>query len=193
MATAHERLGLRPNASSDEIKAAYRRLALRWHPDRPGGCADRFRDIKFAAQELQSTACFRRYTYAHSSAANDADGGADDKAWEEYERYDRERSNRPSWLDSPFWEEGQADWERANERQWNQSQREAAQDRRDFRTVWMGIKIIIAGMVMKSVIFIAMRQYVAQRDPELTPDLQRYLDWERTKMEQCVPAHETRS
>jgi len=30
-------LGVRPSASSDEVSAAYRRLAKRWHPDRGAG------------------------------------------------------------------------------------------------------------------------------------------------------------
>ncbi len=30
-------LGVKPGASSDEVSAAYRRLAKRWHPDRGGG------------------------------------------------------------------------------------------------------------------------------------------------------------
>jgi curved DNA-binding protein CbpA len=33
---AYARLGLRPDASTTEVKAAYRRLAKRFHPDRAG-------------------------------------------------------------------------------------------------------------------------------------------------------------
>ena len=33
---AHARLGLRPGASTAEVKVAYRRLAKRFHPDRAG-------------------------------------------------------------------------------------------------------------------------------------------------------------
>jgi curved DNA-binding protein CbpA len=33
---AYARLGLRPDASTTEVKAAYRRLAKRYHPDRAG-------------------------------------------------------------------------------------------------------------------------------------------------------------
>ncbi len=46
-ADAYKVLGLKPGASADEIKAAYRRAALRWHPDRnPGNAkaAEKFRE-----------------------------------------------------------------------------------------------------------------------------------------------------
>jgi curved DNA-binding protein CbpA len=41
-------LGLKRNASSDEIKRAYRKLVFRYHPDRnpsDGGAADKFKQI----------------------------------------------------------------------------------------------------------------------------------------------------
>ena len=44
-------LGVAPSATEDEIRKAYRRLALRWHPDRNAGDAaagERFREISEA-------------------------------------------------------------------------------------------------------------------------------------------------
>jgi len=41
-------LGVAPTASDDEIHDAYRRLATRHHPDRPGGDADRMAQINAA-------------------------------------------------------------------------------------------------------------------------------------------------
>jgi hypothetical protein len=49
-------LGVTPDASVDEVAAAYRRLAKRWHPDRIGGESDagRMADINAAYDLLRS-------------------------------------------------------------------------------------------------------------------------------------------
>lgn len=44
-------LGVSPTATQDEIKAAYRRLAMKHHPDR-GGDVDEFQKIKAAYEQL---------------------------------------------------------------------------------------------------------------------------------------------
>ena len=45
-------LGVRLGATEDEIKAAYKKMALVWHPDRPGGSAEKMKDIKEAKDVL---------------------------------------------------------------------------------------------------------------------------------------------
>jgi hypothetical protein len=49
-------LGVTPGASADEVAAAYRRLAKRWHPDRSGGRRDarRMAEINAAYDLLRS-------------------------------------------------------------------------------------------------------------------------------------------
>ncbi|OAN18040.1 molecular chaperone DnaJ [Photobacterium jeanii] len=42
------------DASSAQIRRQWRKLALRWHPDRPNGDAEKFRDICEAWQRLQN-------------------------------------------------------------------------------------------------------------------------------------------
>ncbi|HLH46650.1 MAG TPA: J domain-containing protein [Acidimicrobiales bacterium] len=49
----YELLGLRPGATSDEIKAAYRRLARQVHPD-SGGSSPLFRQVKDAYDRLMA-------------------------------------------------------------------------------------------------------------------------------------------
>src|SRR5690348_11507175 len=47
----YEVLGVARNCSSGEIKAAYRRLALKWHPDRNPGdrnAEERFKELSLA-------------------------------------------------------------------------------------------------------------------------------------------------
>ena len=45
-------LGVRVGATEVEIKAAYKRMAMVWHPDRPGGSAEKMKDINDAREIL---------------------------------------------------------------------------------------------------------------------------------------------
>ena len=44
-------LGVEPNASTDEIKKAFKKLAVKYHPDR-GGDPDKFKEINAAHEVL---------------------------------------------------------------------------------------------------------------------------------------------
>ncbi|MFA4999537.1 MAG: DnaJ C-terminal domain-containing protein [Parcubacteria group bacterium] len=48
----YEVLGVQKNATEEEIKKAYRRLAHEYHPDKSGGNADKFKEISEAYQVL---------------------------------------------------------------------------------------------------------------------------------------------
>jgi curved DNA-binding protein CbpA len=62
-------LGVDPTASSDQIKAAYRKLILRWHPDRHPNCSEleleqiseQFKNVQQAYEVIGNTE--RRRTY----------------------------------------------------------------------------------------------------------------------------------
>ena len=47
-------LGIRSDASASDIRQAYRKGALRWHPDKPGGCGEKFRKIQEAYEILSA-------------------------------------------------------------------------------------------------------------------------------------------
>lgn len=48
----YETLGLSKNASQDEIKKAYRKLANKYHPDKPSGDENQFKKVKEAYETL---------------------------------------------------------------------------------------------------------------------------------------------
>jgi DnaJ-class molecular chaperone len=54
-------LGISPNATVDEIRSAYRRLAKEFHPDHYTGNSERFRDIQEAYSVLGDTRRRREY------------------------------------------------------------------------------------------------------------------------------------
>ena len=55
------------SASQQDVKGAYRRLALRYHPDKPGGCPERFRRINEAYETLSDVQRRREYDLQRSN------------------------------------------------------------------------------------------------------------------------------
>ena len=62
MANLYEALGVQKNASQDEIKKAYRKLAVKHHPDK-GGDPERFKSITEAYNTLSDTRKRREYDH----------------------------------------------------------------------------------------------------------------------------------
>ena len=75
----YERLGVRSDASPDEIKRAYRRLARELHPDANGGDAEaemRFKDVAIAYETLSDPERRQRYDmFGPEGAAGGMPGG----------------------------------------------------------------------------------------------------------------------
>lgn len=53
---ATQLLGVRVGAPAEEVRAAYKKMAMRWHPDRPGGSAEMMKEINEAKEILLSVA-----------------------------------------------------------------------------------------------------------------------------------------
>ncbi|KAI8325685.1 DnaJ-domain-containing protein [Martensiomyces pterosporus] len=61
----YDLLGIGPNATPDEIKKAYRRLSLKWHPDKNPNCREeaehRFKELAEAYSVLSDPETRQRY------------------------------------------------------------------------------------------------------------------------------------
>ncbi|MGB8251933.1 MAG: J domain-containing protein [Anaerolineaceae bacterium] len=85
----YQALGVSRNASADEIKKAYRKLAMKYHPDRnPGNktAEDKFKDINEAYQVLSDPTKRQRYDQLGDSYSQwQSTGGTSDSFnWQEW-------------------------------------------------------------------------------------------------------------
>ena len=71
MATHYETLGVAQTATADEIKTAYRKLAMQWHPDKNQGNAEataKFKDISAAYEILGDESKRREYDFQQQNS-----------------------------------------------------------------------------------------------------------------------------
>jgi molecular chaperone DnaJ len=72
----YEVLGVGKSASADEIKKAFRRLAVQHHPDKEGGSEEKFKEINEAYEVLKDTGKRQRYDqFGHAGVGGAASSG----------------------------------------------------------------------------------------------------------------------
>ena len=72
----YEVLGVSKSASADELKKAYRRLAVQHHPDKEGGNEEKFKEINEAYDVLKDSQKRQRYDqFGHAGVGGAAGGG----------------------------------------------------------------------------------------------------------------------
>lgn len=71
----YEVLGVSKDASADEIKKAYRRLAVQHHPDKEGGDEEKFKEINEAHDVLKDSQKRQRYDQFGHAGVGGASGG----------------------------------------------------------------------------------------------------------------------
>ena len=120
----YEILGISKNASADEIKSAYRKLAMKYHPDRnPGDKAaeEKFKNISAAYEVLGDETKRRQYDQFGSNTDSQKTYEQQwQEAWRQAQRdgygtYGRQSQNDPFWQ----WMHGGA-FDEENERYDNQ-------------------------------------------------------------------------
>lgn len=71
----YEALGVNKSASADEIKKAFRRLAVKYHPDKEGGDETKFKEINEAYEVLKDPSKRQRYDQFGHAGVGGAAGG----------------------------------------------------------------------------------------------------------------------
>jgi len=79
-------LGVNKNASQDEIKKAFRKLAHEHHPDKAGGNAEKFKEINEAYQIIGNEEKRKKYDQFGDAAFSGAGFGGTGMSWEDFAR-----------------------------------------------------------------------------------------------------------
>lgn len=71
----YEILGVSKEASADEVKKAFRRLAIKYHPDKAGGDETRFKEVNEAYEVLKDPSKRQRYDqFGHAGVGGNGGG-----------------------------------------------------------------------------------------------------------------------
>lgn len=89
-------LGIEKNATADEIKKAFKKLAMQYHPDRPGGDEKKFKEVNEAYQVLNDTQKRQRYDQFGSDFEQQGGWGAQGASWEDVMNAFRQQGGQQS-------------------------------------------------------------------------------------------------
>ncbi len=85
-------LGVEKNATADEIKKAFKKLAMQYHPDRPGGDEKKFKEANEAFQVLNDADKRAKYDQFGSDFEQQGGWGAAGGSWEDIMNAFRQQS-----------------------------------------------------------------------------------------------------
>lgn len=84
----YEILGISKDASADEIKKAFRKLAVKHHPDKEGGDEAKFKEINEAYEVLKDSSKRQRYDqFGHAGVGGNGGGAGGGNPFEGFQGY----------------------------------------------------------------------------------------------------------
>lgn len=90
----YEVLGISKDASADEIKKAFRKLAVKYHPDKEGGDEAKFKEINEAYEVLKDSSKRQRYDqFGHAGVGGNGGGGAGGNPFEGFSGFNGQNVN----------------------------------------------------------------------------------------------------
>lgn len=143
---AYGLLNLRGGESEEEVKRAYHVQAVRWHPDRAGGCAERFKRLS-AALELV------RASKLDSAAASPGAGGRSASASERWREHVRRRADTAG-----------RRWARDDEYTEDETPEDKSATLRRFTWLW---RVAVAYLIARVVLICVVGQTWGEREQQL--------------------------
>jgi len=90
----YEVLGVSKSASADEIKKAFRKAAVKYHPDKEGGDEAKFKEVNEAYEVLKDQQKRQRYDqFGHAGVGGSSGGGAGSNPFEGFGGYGGQNVN----------------------------------------------------------------------------------------------------
>ncbi len=90
----YETLGVSKDASADEIKKAFRKLAVKYHPDKEGGSEAKFKEINEAYEVLKDSSKRQRYDqFGHAGVGGNAGGTGGGSPFEGFQGFNSQNIN----------------------------------------------------------------------------------------------------
>jgi molecular chaperone DnaJ len=90
----YEVLGVNKNASADELKKAYRKAAVQYHPDKEGGDEAKFKEVNEAYDVLKDSQKRQRYDqFGHAGVGGASSGGGAGNPYEGFGSYGGQNVN----------------------------------------------------------------------------------------------------
>jgi molecular chaperone DnaJ len=90
----YEVLGVSKSASADEVKKAFRKLAVKYHPDKEGGDETKFKEVNEAYEVLKDQQKRQRYDqFGHAGVGGNSGGGAGSASGNPFEGFGGQNVN----------------------------------------------------------------------------------------------------